>query len=236
MGPDPRIDLASYSFVGKGKQNLRSAINLATSRGYVVRESSFAEVGIDSVRALSDKWRSTRQVRAREIAFLNRPIAFEDEPDVRKMFLFDQGGALLAFGGFDPIYKAGTVVGYLAQHSPAHVDLDSLVNNAIKYHAIATFQQEGRRWLYLGLAPFADIHDSHFPEHKNWLTRRAFRFAYTNSLFNQLIYPLRGLSVHKRQFRGVAEQTYLAFNKGPAITRLLRLLRACNILWGPVRH
>jgi len=94
---------------------------------------------------------------------------------------------LLAFEWFDPIYEAGTVIGYLAQHSRVHPDSDSLVNNAIKYHAIATFQQERRRWLYLGLVPFADIHDSYFSERKHWLTRRAFRFAYTSSLFNQLI-------------------------------------------------
>jgi lysylphosphatidylglycerol synthetase-like protein (DUF2156 family) len=144
--------------------------------------------------------------------------------------MFDRDGKLMAFGGFDPIYEGGCVVGYIAQHNRTHPDADSLANNAITYHAIKAFQREGKKWLFLGLAPLADINDWDFQQNKNWLVRRGFRFAYTNLLFNRFIYPLRGHDAHKRQFRGVAEQTYFAFNTLPSLPRLFKLLRACDIV------
>jgi phosphatidylglycerol lysyltransferase len=229
MGPDLWIDLASYDFSGKDKQNLRSAANRAAKRGCLIRECSLAELDVKEVTGLCDKWRSDHTVAKREVEFLNRPIVLADEIDVRKFFMFDHDGKLMALGVFDPIYEAGQIVGYIAQHRRAHPDADSLANNAIIYHAIKLFQQEGTRRLFLGLAPFAEIEDRDFQPNKNWLVRRAFRFAFTNPLFNRFVYPLQGIDAHKRQFRGVGEQTYFAFNTLPSLPRVLKLLRACKI-------
>lgn len=46
---------------------------------------------------------------------------------------------------------------------------------------------------------------------------------------NRVIYPLQGHHAHKREFRGTAEQTYFAFNKGLSGFRALKMLRACGM-------
>jgi lysylphosphatidylglycerol synthetase-like protein (DUF2156 family) len=230
MGPDTRIDLAHYNFVGRKKQNLRSAINLAARRGYRARECQLSSLDVAQVMAVSEAWRRTRTIRSREVAFLNRPMIFADEPDVRKFFLFDPAGHVAAFGCFDPIYEGGAVVGYAAQHNRHDFGSGSFADHVIKSQAIETFRAEGKKWLYLGLSPFAYIEDSDFLPHKNWLVRRGFRWAYTSGLFNRFVYPLEGHEAHKRQFRGVPEQTYYCFNRLPSLPRILKIPRACKIV------
>jgi lysylphosphatidylglycerol synthetase-like protein (DUF2156 family) len=229
MGPDTRLDLAGYDFVGRKKQNLRSAVNLAANHGYVTRECQLSSLDVAAVVAVSEVWRRTRSIRGREVAFLNRPMVFADEPDVRKFFMFDAAGHVLAFGCFDPIYERGAVVGYVAQHNRYRPGAKSFADHAIKSRAIETFRAEGKKWLFLGLSPFAYIEDKDFLPHKNWLVRRGFRFAYTNPLFNRFVYPLQGHEAHKRQFRGVPQQTYYCFNRLPSLPGLLKMLRACRI-------
>jgi lysylphosphatidylglycerol synthetase-like protein (DUF2156 family) len=228
FGPDSRIDLAQYDFIGHGKRHLRNATNRVHKLGYVIRECSIAEVGANAVQAVSDVWKRTRTVRNREVSFLSRPVAFSVEPDVRWFFCFAHDGRLLAFGMFDPIYELGQVVGYAAQAHRHLPDADLLVQQAIKRRAIETFKVEGRKWLFLGIAPFAGIHDWDFP--RNWLVRRAFRIAYKSALINRFMYPWKTICEHKLQFRGTLRQTYYAFNKSPSLPRLLKVLRACDIL------
>jgi lysylphosphatidylglycerol synthetase-like protein (DUF2156 family) len=231
MGPDTRIDLATYNFSGGKKENLRRAINRMNTGGFVTRESSMAEVGVDKVKAISDAWRQTRHIRGHEVAFLNRPLVLADESDVRRFFTFDRDGKLVAFGFFDPVYEAGQVMGYMCQHSRHLPEADAMVHFAIKRFAIETFQKEGRKVLYLGLSPFAYIEsDDEFQSHRNWMTGWYFRFAYKNWLFNRYFYPSKGLEAHKRIFRGVPEQTYYAFNTRPSLPRVLKLARACKVV------
>jgi lysylphosphatidylglycerol synthetase-like protein (DUF2156 family) len=230
MGPDTRIDLADFVFTGRKKQNLRSALNLATKGNFTVRECRLSSIDVAQVAALSQAWRRTRTVRAREVAFLNRPFVMADEPDVRKFFLFDSDGDIVALGCFDPIYQGGAVVGYIAQQNRWSARAALFADYAIKCRAIETFRAEGKRWLYLGLSPFAYIEDKDFLPRKNWLVRRGFRWAYNSTLFNRFFYPLQGHEAHKRHFRGVPLQTYYCFNRLPSLPRLLKVLHACRII------
>src|SRR5205807_7142930 len=94
-------------------------------------------------------WQISRPVaHILEITFLVRPVVFEDEPDVRKFFTFDQDGQLKAFAFFDPVYEEGEVVGYLCSTRRRLPEADSLVGYAQMRHAIETFQQEGKRYLF----------------------------------------------------------------------------------------
>jgi lysylphosphatidylglycerol synthetase-like protein (DUF2156 family) len=79
MGTDIRIDLPGYK-----RKSLRHDFNRATRAGCVIKEGSAAEIGIDAIREVSDRWRRMRTFKEREVTFLNRPIVLEDEPDVRK--------------------------------------------------------------------------------------------------------------------------------------------------------
>jgi lysylphosphatidylglycerol synthetase-like protein (DUF2156 family) len=230
IGPENRIDLERYDFTGREKRNLRNSLNRIVSSGHTIRESSIAEVGAERVRVVSEAWRRTHTVRSREVAFLSRPMVIGDELDVRTMFTFGPDGDLVAFAVYDPIYEAGQVVGYTAQHSRHHAHADSLVQTAMRRFAIEKFQAEGKKWLFLGLAPLALINDWDFQPHKNWLVRRSFRFAYENWFFNRFIYPLKAIHAHKRQFRGSTDQAYYAFNRTPSLPRIFKMLRACKVL------
>jgi lysylphosphatidylglycerol synthetase-like protein (DUF2156 family) len=231
MGHDTWIDLATYTFTGPQKQNLRGAVNRMVKRGFVTRESSLAEVGIDKVKAMSDEWRQGRTVRNDEVAFLNRPLVLAEEPDVRRFFTFDSQGKLVAFGFFDPIYEGGEVVGYLSQHNRHLPEADSKVHFAIKHVAIETFQKEGRKVLNLGLAPLADVlQDEEFKSNRSWVTARYFNFSFNNWLINRYIYPLKGILAHRRTFRGEQRHTYYAFNRRPSLPRILKMMRASKVI------
>jgi lysylphosphatidylglycerol synthetase-like protein (DUF2156 family) len=231
MGPENRIDLADYDFSGRSKRALRLSINRAAKLGHVTRECSFKSLDAAQVQAVSDAWRRQRTVRTREISFLNRPMVFEDETDVRKFFTFDAGGKIIAFGSYDPIYQGGRIVGYCNHIKRHHPDADSLVANAMTCHVIMKLQEEGLKWLLLGISPFADIkgiHDDAFK--RSWWIWRCFRTAYRNPLLNRLVYPLRSLHEHKRQYCGATEQTYYATNRRPSLRRILKVLRACGVV------
>jgi phosphatidylglycerol lysyltransferase len=231
MGPENRLDLNDYDFSGRSKRALRLSINRAAKLGYVTRECSLKSLDSGEVQAVSDAWRRQRTVRTREISFLNRPMVFEDEVDVRKFFMFDAGGKIIAFSSYDPIYQGGRIVGY-CNHIKRHLPgTDSLVANAMTCHVIATFKEEGLKCLLLGISPFADIKgidDDAF--RRSWWVWRCFRTAYRNPLLNRFVYPLRSLHEHKRQYCGITEQTYYATNRRPSLIRVLKMARACGIV------
>jgi lysylphosphatidylglycerol synthetase-like protein (DUF2156 family) len=231
MGPDTWIDLPTYSFAGAKKKQLREAVNRMNKRGFVTRECTLAEVGIDKVKALSDAWRQTRSAREQEVAFLNRPLVLAEELDVRRFFTFDRDGKLVAFGFFDPVYEGGKVVGYTSQHNRHLPEADAMVHFAIKRVAIETFQKEGLKVLHLGLSPFADAwNDEEFKSNRHWTTSLYFDRAYKSWLFNRFIFANRGLEAHKRVYRGVQAQNYYAFNRLPSLPRVVKLMRACKLI------
>jgi lysylphosphatidylglycerol synthetase-like protein (DUF2156 family) len=166
-------------------------------------------------------------VKNREMTFLTRPAILDDEVDVRKFFTFDHKGSLQAFAFFDPIYKAGEVVGYLSSAKRRLPEADSLVGYAILRQAIRTFQAEGKVILSLGLSPLCGIEDRELSSSR--LVSFGFRAVYRSRLFNELIYPLQGFAAHKGSFCGSAEQTYCAFKRGLALSQLVKMPRACNL-------
>jgi phosphatidylglycerol lysyltransferase len=225
MGTDHRIALTNYK-----RKTLRTAARRTANDGYVIRECAAASVGFADIKNVSEGWRQTRTYKRREVGFLNRPIVLDDEVDVRKFFAFDRDGKLVAFSFYDPIYEDGRVVGYSTSFKRRLPEADPSICSAILQSAIDAFQQEKRNWLFLGLSPMADIEDKEF-HHDSFLSF-AFRHAFRSRLFNRFVYPLQGHASHKRDFRGVAEQTYFAFKgrTGPAFPRVLKLLRACNMI------
>ena len=223
MGTETRIDLTNYQ-----RKTLRKALKRASNIGYFIREASSTSVGIDKIEAVSNGWRQTRTYKDREVGFINRPIVFGDEIDVRKFYAFDSHGDLMAFSFYDPIYQDGQVVGYSTSFKRRSPDSDPFISSAILQSAIDAFRQEGRKWLFLGLSPMADIDDKEF-RHSAFLSA-CFGHVYRCPLSNRFVYPLQGHATHKREFRGTAEQTYFAFNTGLALPRILKLLRACNMV------
>jgi phosphatidylglycerol lysyltransferase len=228
LGIETGIDLASYTFHGQQKRNLRKATRKAAQLGYVFRERPLADVDRNIVRAVSDAWRQTRTIGRREVTFLNRPITFEEEPDVRWFFAYDRMGTMVACCICDPVYDAGAVVGYSAS-TRQRLDADGMIGHALKRHVIETLQREGKQRLTFGLSPVeGDAKIGDFE--RDWAVRRGLRYAFRNPLFNRYIYSLQGHAAHKRQFGGNTQQSFLAFNKGLGVVRLIKMLRACEII------
>ena len=227
MGTETRIDLDGYDFDGPKKRNFRRALNRAASRSYTIVERSVTSLDRKELRTVSERWRQTRGVKTREMTFLTRPAILDDEIDVRKFFTFDRDGSLQAFAFFDPIYKRGEVVGYLCSAKRRLPEADTLVGYAILHRAIRTFQNERRAILSLGLSPLCGIEDKELSS--NRLVSFGFRAAYRSRLFNELVYPLQGFAAHKGAFCGSAQQTYCAFQRGLALSQLIKMPRACNL-------
>jgi lysylphosphatidylglycerol synthetase-like protein (DUF2156 family) len=227
MGTETRIELGRYDFEGPRKRNFRRALNRAACCSYTIAERSVTSLDREELQTVSERWRQTRGVKKREMTFLTRPAILDDEVDVRKFFTFDYKGSLQAFAFFDPIYKGGKVVGYLCSAKRRLPEADTLVGYAILHRAIRTFQDEGKVILSLGLSPLYGIEDKEFSS--NRLVSFGFRSVYRSRLFNKLIYPLQGFAAHKGAFCGSAEQTYCAFNRGLALSQLVKMPRACNL-------
>jgi lysylphosphatidylglycerol synthetase-like protein (DUF2156 family) len=227
MGTETRIQLGGYEFDGPRKRNFRRSLHHAACHSYTIAERSVASLDREELRSVSERWRHTRGVKDREMTFLTRPAILDDEIDVRKFFAFDQDGGLKAFAFFDPIYKAGEIVGYLCSAKRRLPDADTLVGYAILHRAIRTFQQEGKAILSLGLSPLCGVEDRELPS--NRLVSFCFRTIYRSRLFNSLIYPLQGFAAHKGAFCGSVEQTYCAFKRGRALSQLVKMPRACNL-------
>lgn len=227
MGYENRIDLATYSFDGAKKEHLRRGINRMRNSGSVIKEGTIDSVGAAEIGRLSDRWRHQRVAR-REVAFINRPISFAEEPDVRRFFTFDRNGKLVAFGFFDPVYENGEVIGYMSQHNRHLPEADAMTQFAIRKFAMDKFREEGKKWMYLGLSPLAGIKQKGFGYDR--MVYRAFHFAYKSAVINRFFYPLQSLCEHKRRYHAATEQTYFAFNRGSGVLRLLKLARACKIV------
>ena len=231
MGVDTRLDLVGYDFNGKRKERLRHAGNWLSKHGFMVREASFhvgsERVDLDQIRALSERWLASRRIRG-TVRFFNRPIAFIDEPDVRKFFLFDPHGACVAFVFFDPIYRDGQVVGYSPAIKRRAADAPLRAEEGIMKAAIEQFQREGRERVMLGLSPLAGIEDREFKP--NPLMHFSWSRGMNAWWINRFFYNLRGHADFKRRFDGREEQTYFASDALFNDLRVIATLRLAGVL------
>ncbi|HET7412931.1 MAG TPA: DUF2156 domain-containing protein [Pararhizobium sp.] len=227
FGIESVIDIAGYDFSGPKRRSFRTAVNRFARNGHHVEELSFAGLDPVQVKAISEGWRRTRTTKRRELAFLVRPTVLADEPGVRKFFIIGPDGGPTAFASFDPLFQDGRLVGYLSATRRWLPASDPLSAYFLVRRAMERFRAEGVAEFHLGVMPFHRIEEEFT---KDWLTRRTFRFIYTNWLANRLIYPTQSLARHKESYGGALRQTFCALNTPPSLPRLLKLLVACRIV------
>ena len=228
LGWDTRIELAGYDFAGKKKERLRHATNWLSKHDFVVREGTFAkDFDVEEIRALSQTWQATRRTK-RTVRFLNRPIVFADEPEVRKFFLVSPAGRPTAFAFFDPIFCDGKVIGYSPAVKRRLPDAPLRAEEGIMKAAIEQFQQEGVQRVMLGLSPLAGIEDREF--RANRLTHFSWSRGMNAWWLNRFFYNLRGHADFKRRFEGIEEQTYYASDCLFNDFRVVAMLRMAGAL------
>jgi len=225
MGVDTRLDLPTYDFRGKEKERFRYGANWLASHGYRVVDDAAEPLANEEMVAVTTAWRATRPTR-REVIFLNRPICYHREPDVRRFGLRDPDGKLIAFAVFDPIYRAGGVIGYVTSFKQRVPDAPGYAETGMMKVIIERLQSDGVAFLRLGLSPLAAIEDRQF--RANPLLRFSFRCAYRAGWVNRFLYNMQGHAAMKRRFGGVEEKAYFAspalFNDW-RIAALLKLIR-----------
>ena len=227
IGLDTTIRLQNYDFAGKHKEWLRYAANWTNRRGFEVRECSFDQVRDTDVEAISEAWRKTRTVKSKEVRFLNRPIVLDDEPNVRKFFLFDPEGKIIAFVFLDPMFRRGKLFGYVTAIKRRLPDAPIYSEQAIMKKIIEQLKSEGVDELKLGLSPCASIEPSGFSE-SVWI-RKLFAWAFDSSLVNRRAYNLQGHAAYKSRFRADEETVYLASPPGIHPRRIPALIAMCGI-------
>ena len=159
---------------------------------------------------------------------MNRPLVAPDEAGTRRFFFFDPDQRLLAFVFFDPIYRAGQLIGYVACSKRRHPNAPVYAEQAIMKHAIEVFQQEGCQELRLGLSPLAWIEDGEF--RSSWFVHKLFRYGFSSRVINRYFYNVQGLAEYKRRYRGREEKVYFATKSTFNPVQLTALVKTCKIL------
>ena len=227
MGVDTRLNLLNYDFRGKEKERFRYAANWLTRRNFSITELPFNDEVILQTKSLCQRWRSTRRVK-QETAFINRPMEYWDQPDMRRFFLLDPKGQIAAFVFFDPIYENGNIIGYVTSFKRRDTNCPSMAELGICKIAIEKFRAEGKQVVKLGLSPLAEIDDGKFRH--NWIMKRSFRFVHSAGWVNRYFYNVKGHAEFKNRFRGETEKTYFATQTFINDFRLFALMRLSKIL------
>jgi lysylphosphatidylglycerol synthetase-like protein (DUF2156 family) len=223
LGTDQELDLKTYDFTGPGKSKLRQAANKIAREGFRVVEFPEAELDQNALLKLESTWVTSRRIR-RELRFLARPLVMPLEPHVRRFYLLDPGGEIVAFIFFDPIYSNGQVTGYssaVKRRSPAS---PTGSEEAITKFAIDRFKAEGRSTLRFGLLPLHQVDDQEFRHRK--LVKHVFQFLYRNG--NSWVYNFQGQADFKHRYRGEFPKVYVSFYSGYTYHTLIGLLRLCR--------
>lgn len=228
MGVDSILSLREYDFRGQEKRWLRTADSWTSRRGYTTREETTERIGVEQIEAVSSAWRATRTVKRKEVRFLNRPLVVSDEIGTRRFYFFDPQERLLAFVFFDPIYRHGQPIGYVACSKRRHPDAPTYAEQAVMKHAIETFQREGCQELRLGLSPLAWIEDREFRSH--WFLRKLFRSSFSSRLINRVFYNVQGHAEYKRRYRGREEKVYFATTSPCNLVQLAALVKKCKLV------
>jgi phosphatidylglycerol lysyltransferase len=224
LGADMELDLATYDFEGPKKSKFRQAAHKIEREGYTIEERMVADGDRADLDALSSSWLAAKTVK-REARFLVRPLAFGDEPDVRKFYLRDRDGSIVSFVTFDPICEGGEVIGYSPAIKRRAPDAPTGAEEAITKFAIEQFRAEGFATFRLGLLPLYDVQDSEFRD--AWFLKKAFQFAYRYG--DRWIFSFRGHADFKHRYRGNLSKVYFATYTRLNAWNLIALLRLCRL-------
>jgi lysylphosphatidylglycerol synthetase-like protein (DUF2156 family) len=229
FGDDTLIDLRGHSFAGKDGKSIRYTTSWVAANGYTIAERPIEDFAPELIASMARKWRESRVASRREIQFLNRRFDPVSEPGVRRFFALDAEGRRQAFISFDPLWRDGSVIGYLASNKRRDPGGSSYLDLAIMRHAIDVFRDEGLETCSLGLSPLARLDPPPFPDDR--VTRFMLRRAARSGWVNRRIFNFEGLAAYKARFRGRRVPHFLALPPdGRNALRLVSMLRLMRLI------
>lgn len=200
IGQEAVVDLTNFSLEGKNKQNLRTAQNQLSKKGYqcIICEPPVSGNILQQLRAVSDNWLKSND--RKEICFSQGIFAEEEIKRHTVLYLVSPDKTITAFIDLIPCYKAGE----------ARYDLIRRVSFAekgsIEFLMVSLIQycrEKGMQQLNMGMAPMSGI------EEPKGLRERSIRFAYEKIKRFQ---HYKGLRFTKERFNPSWENKYLIYN------------------------
>lgn len=228
IGVETIVDVQTFSLAGGGKEFLRSQRNRAANDGLVIREQPCSEVPLQLLKDITAQW-MVRKVNTEDLSFLVRPAIYDDEPDVRKFFAY-KDDRLVGFNFFDPIYRDGTVIGYLDNTHRCASDFSYSIPDCINLEAIRIFKTEGKEILSLGFSPLHALDDSGEFRFSAPL-KKTLKYFYENANF---LYDFKGAAFHKSRYRPGTEgchdiKIYLACQSPVPVLHTDKVFKKCGI-------
>ncbi len=111
MGEEAIIDIPTYNWDGRKKMDIRHLHNTAKRKGLVVREIYGDRNIYAQTREISDQWLKRLKKHPKEMWFITRRPAYEDNPDVRKFYAY-VGDKMVGYVNFDPVWAGQRIQGY----------------------------------------------------------------------------------------------------------------------------
>lgn len=226
FGFDTALDLDSYDFSGPRKERIRHAGHWLRKRGYRIIEEHDLPDPAATLAALSARWRDTRAVKRREMAFMNRPFPDEADPLMRRFVLVSPEGEAVALLYFDPMFEDGRTIGHVAVFKRRLPDAPSHAEHGLMKHAVELFREEGCSVVMLSLAPLADPGPSGFDESAafRWTLGRMF----ASKTVNDRVFNIQGHAEQRRRYYGRRVPRYFAWKGGSPFLHLVGTLRLCK--------
>jgi lysylphosphatidylglycerol synthetase-like protein (DUF2156 family) len=229
IGCEVELPVQTYNTQGNWKELdlVKRGRNEARREGISIREVAIETVPSAELEALSRNWIGTKKVNDREIWIYARRPVFTAEEGVRKFVAFDRAGKVAGFVFYDPMYRAGKVMGYSANISRCDEKRFGRLATAIHMTAMDVFRPEGCEVLNLNLSPFVKLEAGRYNDDvgAKWFFRMSERFG--NDIYN-----FRGLAFHKSKYRGTEKFLYFASNSLMPANDIYLAFRAADITRG----
>jgi len=207
-GEETLIDLATYSFSGRDKEDIRHLHNKANREGVLVHEIYGDRDVYEEAQKITGQWLQNKRTTS-ELWFITRQPVYDDFLCVRKFYGY-LDGKIVAYVYFDPVWDGSEVLGYCPSILRCLPDAPKGVLPWIICEAMGKFKKEGVGKLFLGLMPLYNIEDdihklyNYSPE-----TMMLMRWIYSSKLSNWF-YGFKNLAFHKQRYRAEKRKVYMA--------------------------
>lgn len=224
VGASYAVDLTRFTTRGRPFVKLRNKIARATRAGLVVREVPQPEWD-ERMRALDARWLAAKGKHAKPLEFLvgeyGGPVQH-----ARRLFVGTIDGELAGYVSYSPVY--GARPGWLHDLSRRVPDGTPGIMEAVNATAMATFREEGARWLHFGFTPFTGLSDDHATATES----RWFRWLVTQlGERGAAVYPAATQLAYKRKWAPHAViPEYVAFENRASLYGFLQVFKAANAL------
>lgn len=225
IGASCGLDLSSFHMNGRAFQQLRYKIRKAERANIEVMEitDGRAHAAVSPrLQQINDNWLEGKGKR-----MLQRLVTDFDSirvPDEhRRLFVAMQEGEAIAYILYSRVF--GSHPGWFHDLSRREQSAPDGIMQLINRQAIATFQEEGCRYLNFGFTPLVEMGRGEFSSSSSLFGRIAAWLAARDGV----VYPAGSQWQYKKSWRPHRlEAEYMAFPRGKTLSALWGLLKASN--------